>query len=450
LIMATSAVPTATYRIPIESPEVRGQALSFAFTLTRWGLLATLMAAPLAFGAVQPWAWAGLLIVSFGLLMLWTIAGVQQREIRVHGSPLYLPAALLLVLCVAQLYGGITLDAYATRESIFKLVMVLVFFFAAGQLFARAPKTVWRELGLAVTLYAFALGLFAILQFFASHNLIYWTVKSDGWTFGPYVNHNDYAGLMEMLIPIAAAYVLSRPRTDPRRLLLASSLPVPVASLLLSGSRGGCVSLLVEVLMLGWVLWRRFNNHYGQSVAMLAIGLTAAALLFFWMAPSSVVKRLEGLADLNRTTDVSLAQRKLAALDTLWIFRDHPWVGIGLGSFDTVFPRYRTFPTDLDWAHAHNDYAEVLAETGLAGGALGIWALAVFFRRAFRDLLNRLRYEAGWMQFGAALGCCGLLVHSFADFNLHIPANAVWFAVCVALATAPVPETAGQGKARSK
>jgi O-antigen ligase len=446
----TMATPTATTRpleIPVELPETHSHASSPLFSAARWGLVATLLAAPLAFGAVEPSAWAALLIASFGLLLLWTIACVQQGAVEIHFSPLYLPAVFFLALPVVQFYGGMTLDAYATRESIFKLVMVLIIFFIAGQIFSAAPKSSWRQLGLAVTLYAFALGLFAILQFFSSHNLIYWSVKSDGWTFGPYVNHNDYAGLMEMLIPISAAYVLSRSRTDPRRLLLALSLAVPVASLLLSGSRGGFVCLLVEALLLGWVLWRRSSNDERHFGAMPPIGLAAAAaLLFFWMAPANVVKRLGGLANLPRTTQLTFPQRELAARDTLRIFRDHPWLGIGMGSFETVFPRYRTFPTDLEWAHAHNDYAEALAETGAAGGALIVLSLAVFFRRAFKNLAARRLDEAGWVQLGAAIGCSGLLVHSFVDFNLHIPANAMWFAVSVALATT---RRAARAKARA-
>ena len=433
--MATPVTTTRTLRIPLELPETRGHAVSPPFPVTRWGLVATLLAAPLAFGAVDPWAWAGLLIASFGLLLLWAIGCVRQGALKIQLSPLYLPAGLFLALLLVQFYGGITLDAYATRESIYKLLMVLIIFFIAGQVFAKAPKSEWRQLGLAVTLYTFALGLFAILQFFSSHNLIYWSFKSDGWTFGPYVNHNDYAGLMEMLIPISVAYVLSRPRTDPRRLLLALSLAVPVASALLSGSRGGFVCLLVEALVLGWVLWRRSAEGDMRFQAMLPIGLAAAALLFFWMAPNNVVRRLGELANLTHTTQVTLGQRELAAKDTTRIFRDHPWLGIGLGSFETVFPQYRNFPTDFEWAHAHNDYAEALAETGAAGGALIVFSLALFFRRAFRNFTARHHDEAGWIQLGATIGCCGLLVHSFVDFNLHIPANAVWFAVSLALAT---------------
>lgn len=413
--------------------------------MTRRGLVAILLAAPLAFGAVEPWAWASMLLASFALLTLWTIGSVRQRELKLHVSQLYAPAGLFLALSIVQLCGGITLDAYATREAILKLVMVLVIFFVAGQAFAGAPGDAWSELGLAVTLYAFALGLFAILQFFSSHNLIYWSIRSRGWTFGPYVNHDDYAGLMEMLIPIAAGYVLTRPRKDPRRLLLALGLAVPVASELLSGSRGGFVSLLVEALLMGGILWRRTSESRRRLKSTLLVGPAAAALLFFWIAPGRVVSRLAALANVAHTTEVTFGQRERAARDTLRIFRDHPWLGIGLGSFNTVFPQYRTFPTDFGWAHAHNDYAEALAETGAAGGALIVLSLAMFFGLAFRQLPAGSADPAGWVRLGAAVGCCGLLVHSLVDFNLHIPANAAWFAVCVALATT----SCGAGKERA-
>jgi len=62
-------------------------------------------------------------------------------------------------------------------------------------------------------------------------------------------------------------------------------------------------------------------------------------------------------------------------------------------------------------------------------------ALALFFRTAFAGLARRVGTEDGWIRLGAAIGCCGLLVHSFFDFNLHIPANAAWFAVLAGLAT---------------
>jgi O-antigen ligase len=168
--------------------------------------------------------------------------------------------------------------------------------------------------------------------------------------------------------------------------------------------------------------------------------MAMAALLFFWTDTGEISKRLATIASVTHSPDVTMGSRLTVARDSLLIFRDHHWVGTGLGSFEVAFPPYQSFSTDEIWDHAHNDYAEALAETGLVGGLLIAAALVIFFRLGFGNLGQRLRHHAGWIQLGAAIGCCGLLVHSFVDFNFHIPANAAWFAVCLAIATCNVPQ----------
>ena len=144
--------------------------------------------------------------------------------------------------------------------------------------------------------------------------------------------------------------------------------------------------MLVEAVVFGWILWRRPGEGEHRLRSMLPIGLAAVALLFFWLAPGRVMNRLGAMANVTQTAEITLGQREVVARDALRIFHDHPWTGIGLGSFNTVFPQYRSFPTDLGWAHAHNDYAEALAETGVAGGALIVLSLAMFFGLAFSRL----------------------------------------------------------------
>ncbi|HET9785418.1 MAG TPA: hypothetical protein VFP94_10745, partial [Terriglobales bacterium] len=95
---------------------------------------------------------------------------------------------------------------------------------------------------------------------------------------------------------------------------------------------------------------------------------------------------------------------------------------------------------------AHNDYLQLLAETGVAGVTLagafwGLWLLA------FMDRMRRwppaLVHSHGGapaaipLAVAAALGCAGLLVHSMVDFNLHIPANLLLFFTLAALALPP-------------
>ena len=399
-------------------------------------MLTVLLAAPLAFGAVQPAAWGALAVAAFLLFLLWAGAGARQGTLRLLWSPLYLPAGFFFLLGIIQYAAHLTMDAMGTREALLKLATDLVFFFLALQLCAAAPggsgAGVWRW---PILVYTFALALFAVFQFFSGPSLIYWTVKSPGWTFGPYVNHNHYAGLMEMLIPLSCACALPSLRRHSSSAVVGCFILVPVASLLLSGSRGGCLSLLVEVV-LACLLVLGFGPRQARRRAALVGGgaLLAAALLFLWMAPHQATERLTKLGDGTHPPDVELGNRLAAARDSLALWRDHPWLGVGLGSFESAFPRYQSFPSEARWDHAHNDYAEALAETGLACAAAIASALLLFFRLAFRNLRERLREPAGWIGFAAALGCCGLLVHSLADFNLHMPANAVWFAVCAALA----------------
>jgi O-antigen ligase len=424
-------------------PARRDLARERLFGFARVLLLGTLFAAPLAFGAVQPWAWGAIGVAAAILLVLWAwgeTAGSREQgtafKIRVYWSPIYLPAAAFLVLAVVQYFSGLTLDPAATKEALARLVTDLVLFFLAGQFLAQATEPQWRKMGLALTLYTFAIAVFATLQFSSSHNLIYWAIPSPGYTFGPYVNHNHYAGLMEILIPLAVASALPAIRKHPSAVLLGFAALIPIASLLLSGSRGGFISLVVEVLLAAILIFLCGPQRVRKAAAAVGgLGIIAAVVLFFWMAPRQIAERLATMADATHSPEVALADRLAPAKDSLRIFRAHPWVGAGLGSFETVFPQYQSFPSDLTWDHAHNDYAEALAETGIVGGALVLFSLGLFFWLAFRNLRERLWHREGWLQIGAAIGCCGLLVHSFVDFNLHIPGNAAWFAVCAAIAT---------------
>ena len=404
------------------------------FNLGRVLLIGTLMAAPLPYASVQTWAWASLALMAVLMLFVWGMACVQQGAVRIFWSPLYLPAGLFLFWGVIQYSGHLTVDFIGTREALLKLATDCIFFFLAGQFWALGSEKKWDRLGIAVTIYAFVIAFLAVVQFFSGPTYNYWnywSVNSLWGAFGPYVNRNHYAGLMEMLIPLSATYVLSRPEGHPQRNLLGFAVLLPIASLLLSGSRGGFISLLTEIIILGTVLFKVSLISGRRSLLSIGVlGVTAAAILFFWIDPGQISKRLEGVFELKNANDASSGHRAETALDTLLILRDHPLTGTGIGSFATAFPQYQTVPGDPVWDHAHNDYAEGLAETGVIGGVLIFGALTIFLKRTFRSLGAGPKNVVGWMQLGAAVGVLGILIHSFFDFNLRMPANAAWFAVC--------------------
>ena len=91
---------------------------------------------------------------------------------------------------------------------------------------------------------------------------------------------------MEMLIPISASYVFSRPRRDPLNGVLWFAVLVPMVSLLLTGSRGGFVSVMAEIAILGWVMiWRNPLPGGRMKMAATGLALTGVAALFFLACP---------------------------------------------------------------------------------------------------------------------------------------------------------------------
>jgi O-antigen ligase len=405
-------------------------------------LLATIFAAPWAFGAVQPWGWGTLMVAALLVLVLWAVGCVHRGVLSVSWSPLYWPFLAFLLIAIAQLLVGWTADHVATREAVLKLVTNFVLFFLAGQLLFTQPENgrALRLWGLVVTLLALAMSVLALAQIMTTgQGMIYWSVPTNYGPFGPYVSPNDYCGLMEMLIPVSAGYILSGSSPKVPRWLLWVLLGVALATIAMSGSRGGGAVILVELLLFGFIIFRYRPHGAWRRVFPIVVALILiSAGLFAWLANAGrrATRGLE-IFQTDKSVQVKMGDRFWVARDTLRMARSHPVLGNGVGTFETVFPAYMSHVSDLHWTHAHDDFAEVLAETGLVGGALLLWGLVLFFRRAFLHLPARLRADWSWIPIGAAVGAVGLLCHSLVDFNLRLPANAAWFVVCVAVATHP-------------
>jgi O-antigen ligase len=111
-------------------------------------------------------------------------------------------------------------------------------------------------------------------------------------------------------------------------------------------------------------------------------------------------------------------------------------LGWGLGTFPVVYPQFRSFYTTFFVNQAHNDYLQLIVETGLAGFSIAVWFMVLVFRGASTKLNNWTETMSGAMTVTALLGIVGILVHSFVDFNLQIPANAALFYVLCAMAAA--------------
>ncbi len=415
------------------SPPVR-HSRSCQYSELLYGVVGVLLFGPLAFGAVESWS---ILIVqmSAGLLfVLWAARQVARGELEIAGNPLFFPMSLFGALILWQLVTGRTTYRAGTSSAALLYCTYALLCFLVVQCLRKTSQI--NVLAWLFSGYGFIVAMFALMQGLAPNGKLYWLriAESGGWIYGPYVNHNHYAGLMEMLTPIPLVISLSSKVRVSRRALAAVAAAVMASTIFLSGSRGGMAAFVAEMALLtGFLITRR--KHWRPPFALGAF-LVIAFVLLAWLGGGELTERVASIHSGART-ELSGGTRLTIDRDALKIFAEKPFVGWGLGVFPEIYPQFSSLSTNLQVGMAHNDYLQLLVETGGLGFVAVLWFLITLFRCALKKL-NHWPSETNAVTLAAMLGVAGILVHTFVDFNLQIPANAALFYVlCTICAMEP-------------
>jgi O-antigen ligase len=382
-----------------------------------------------AFGGVQPSGEAALEVGAALLFAFWGLQIFRTRLLEIHGNVLYAPLLGLWGIGLAQLGLGLTASPYATKIELLKWAAcgLLVFLFIQC---CRTRQQVRGFLFFLASL-SFTVALFGILQYFTWNGKLYWmlVLPQGAGPFGPFVNRDHFAGFVELTAPLALAPLLHHAGDREKRALLAVLAVVPVGALFLSASRGGIIAFLFECVIL---LRLAGTKRFGKAQWLGAAALTAVAGTFVvWLGVTQALQRFAALT----AGEISHDRRVSMYRDTWHIFEKHPWTGTGLGTLLVVYPQFESHYDGLVVDHAHNDYLELLADTGLAGGICGLALIAMLARRGLANWAESEDRFVRAARAGALAGCGGILLHSLVDFNLHIPSNGLLFLLLAALAT---------------
>lgn len=458
-------------------------ACSFAYSSSgdRWlfyGLLILLVWAPLPLGSNRPWARALLEVGSFSLMALWlglaiggrvwlTAALVRARWV-VLALALWLAVGLLQVLSLplawvqvlspqaaghwldSALALGLPAPAQATTSLdpdasvvMWRLGLALTLLFLLVLLLVRSRRRL-RLLGMTLVLAAVAQAMLAGLL----------ALRGTGWLFidagarahGTFANPNHLAGFLEMSIALGVGLLiadLSEPGPQPgwrkrlrawvRTLLgpkarLRIYLAILVVALVLTASRMGNTAFFVSLGVAGVVGVFTFRRS-PRPVLVLLLSLVVVDLLILgsWFGLERVRERLE------QTVLTADGRYQVGARAGAYL-RDYPLIGSGGGSFYAVFPGYREpDTTPLLYTHAENDLLEFQLEYGVLGTLPLALVPVLALLAAARVLKERQDPLCRGMALASLMGITAILIHSVADANLHIPANAALFMVLIAL-----------------
>ncbi|MGB9893393.1 MAG: O-antigen ligase family protein, partial [Candidatus Saccharicenans sp.] len=297
--------------------------------------------------------------------------------------------------------------------------------------------------------------LYGLSEFFSGHNRIFTWVNRyyAGSAFGTFVNRDHYSAFLEMIFPLSLGYFLVRSdyfslkphltlrqkiarfgQENVQKSLLFILPPFIIGiGLFYARCRSGIIIFIITfflaliLLSLTSISGRRATEKRLVKIVILIVLL---AVILIGVEPILERFAYGGFLDKNRLLFYSY---------TIHLIRDYPLFGCGLGTYAQAINFYLQKDFYVIVSHAHNDYLEMLAESGLIAGISIILAGFLAFALAIKRWLKCQDPLAKGIGLGASLGILALLFHSLTDFSLRMPGNALaWLSLFALALKAPL------------
>ncbi len=454
----------------------------------RWIVTIAVLISPWLFGSAEPWAY--LLIsamVNVGVVV-WLLSIVRHGGGNRHARGPALAGLLLLAFILVQsvplparlaqavnplsaeaqitrdiLLGSaetppaactLSVSAASTRQSFLLFAAYLGVFLvishtAAGWRSLR--KTAWL-----LVISGFLMAVFALIQNFTGTDSIYgfYRPRMGGTIFGPFSNRNHFAAYMNMMLGLTLALLPLRNRSSNaygpsswretisrlsikevnQTILLGFCGVIIGSAVFLSLSRGAITSLAAALGILGIFMTAQLRGiHPRRLIGTMALFIAAMVVWLEWQAVADRIGSMRILA-----MEPLSGSRFAASIATLRMGGAFLFTGCGFGCFQHAFPIFQTQRLQVGrFLHAHNDYAQLLAEGGIPGAALAVLVFVMLARTVWKKL-PAASDHARFFIAGLTVSMAAIAVHSLVDFSLHKPGNAFLFAALCGMAVAAV------------
>lgn len=401
----------------------------FLATLIRpeYGLYLLILAVP--FGSVREITISGFTVgaaealVGF-LLAAWLAKMVAAREVRTIYPPLLLPLLIFLGAILLSLTGALSLR-YGFKEILKWLEVLGIYLFVSNLIEREQAKIVV----LLMLLAGIGQALVGFYQFFGRVGPEAFVVLGRFVrAYGTFEQPNPYGGYLGLVLPLACGLLLGIGRLANREVgtghqstnLLVTNFLLAIlgfglmgAALIMSWSRGAWLGFAAAFILVNLAHSRRATVLF----ALLCL-LVASALLLgsIQVLPQTIIQRFTDFLPYLRIFDVRglkvtdanyAVVERMAHWQAAWgMFNDRPWLGVGIGNYEPVYPAYSLPGWAEPLGHAHNYYLNIAAEAGL----IGLGAYLALSGAAFWQAWKVVRTTQGYWR-GMAAGILGVLTH---------------------------------------
>lgn len=424
-------------------------------------LVAIVLLSPLPYGANRPWSWSlcsllfavlGIVwalqclltqeqtplfrrikpivdvVVVFFIVVIWAIVQTSTQVFADWQHPLWQMQQTL----IPSSTSAISLTPSDTITVVMRLTSYALVFWLAlcfCQDPVRARRVIYGLMlaGLAYSVY----GLVMFLGDFQKDTPYF------GNVVGTFINRNHFAtfagltlictlAILNDSISAAAKYHIGGNLGLQRfieKLIIRAYLPLSIffvigTALLLSHSRGGFTSSLLALIVFIAALNANKHSKNLYLVWILSVFIVIGSIVFL-VSSDGLMDRLDtqGFTDEARDEVYELTWNAIMT---------NPWLGFGLGSFEEVFPLYKSLKvagstaTPSLWDFAHNSYLENIFELGFPA-ALGLCYCVL--RLGIICVIGIMTRKRDWIYPAAGVAATSLIgAHAYVDFSMQIPA----------------------------
>ncbi len=333
------------------------------------------------------------------LCTTWLLAGVVLWSRPVAGGAV---PALLGCMC---LWGGVQIATHSTfvlaetaDAVLYWLAATCLAWMGLEACSSLENRQAFLRLALAV---GSAVCLLGLVQLFTSRGRVFWLFPSgyESEVIGPFVSRNNYAAMVELLLPAALLMAFRHRRQTNVYLILAAAM---LASVIASGSRAGSIIAISEVLLASLLQVRASCAPIGRRW----IGFAALVITF------TVIVGYQYVWDRFRGKGDPFEFRREFVESSVAMLKAEPLHGYGFGTWPAAYRQYALLDTGMQVNHSHNEWIQWSAEGGIPAGGLMLAIFLICTPDAFRSI---------W-----GIGILAIFVHSLIDYPFLRLGLACW------------------------
>ena len=381
------------------------------------------------------------------LLGIYLIKAVEDGKFYVVKSDLWYPLLAFMGACLISLFHSISLYL-----SLLDLADFLSYFFVLFltvnfiRTYTQRNRVFWALV--AVCLIS---STYAVCQFYNIEFKFWARQGGRGNIFSTFGNPNRYAGFVGGVLPVMIGYFLVAKGV--RKYILALVIPLTYTGMMMTFTRGALLGLFVALwamlFIVFYFLGKDFFKKYYRRIFYLILIFAAITTIFSTENPINISRLTvaQRAVSAARGQETSVRQRFMIWQISLLMAKDHPIIGQGIGTYKYHYlwyqGKYFEDPENQDklnlavWAReAHNEYVQILAETGVVGLFCWLFLLFTFFRGRYRNLREeRDDHTLFFPRLGFTMGVLVILVHATVSFPLHIIPNGILLFLLMGLAS---------------